>query len=143
MGGGEFIELAGLRAQFFELVVHVAHAPQRAFLRDRLACEGDTRGRRIAFENLVDQPERKRFLGGDGVSRQDHGHGLVHADQPRQPLRSAGAWKQAELNFGQAEPRRRRCNAKMAGQRNFEPAAERGAKRRGNNRLANIFDLHV
>jgi hypothetical protein len=52
----------------------------------------------------------------------------------------AGAGQQAELHFGRAELGRRHRHPIMAGERDFEPAAERGAVDRGDHRLRAIFD---
>jgi hypothetical protein len=46
-------------------------------------------------------------------------------DQPRQALRTAITRDQAELDLGQSEPRAARGQPKCAGERQFEPAAER------------------
>ena len=62
-----------------------------------------------------------------GSPRQDHRQRLCHADQPRQPLRAAGAGNEPELDFRKAEPRAGRGDAKMAAERDLKPAAERGA----------------
>ena len=48
----------------------------------------------------------------------------ARADQPRKPLRSAGARQKPELNLRQAELRARRRDAIIAGQRELESAAE-------------------
>ncbi len=60
--------------------------------------------------------------------------------QSRQPLRAAGAGNEPELDFGQAEFRRRHRDAIMARQRHFEAAAERGAVNGGDNRLRIVFE---
>src|ERR1051325_7176060 len=107
--------------QAFQLVVFVGYPRERPPFRQSLADERNTRRGGVALENLVDQPERERLLGPNRIAREDHRHRLFPADQTRQPLRAAGAWKEAELDLRQAKPRRSRRDAEMTGEGDFQP----------------------
>ena len=65
---------------------------------------------------------------------------LLDADQPRQPLRAFGAGNDAEVDLGLPHLRIGDGDAVVAGHRHFEPAAERGAVQRHDDRLGGVLD---
>ncbi len=63
-------------------------------------------------------------------------------DEPREPLRAAGAGQHAERDLGQADLAgvlRARC-ADVGGQRDLEPAADGVAVQRGDHELRRLFE---
>ncbi len=127
-------------ARLRKLVVAVAHQPQRPPLGCRPPCERDGGGQEITRHHVVHQAGLVRLRGADRFAGEDHRHGLIHADQPRQPLRAAGARDDAELDLRQPETRARRGDAEMAGERQFQPTPERGPVQGRNDRLADGLD---
>ena len=59
----------------------------------------------VAFHDLVDHAQLQRLLGRQRVAADDDVQRALHADQPRQPLRAAGARQQAQLHLRQSELR--------------------------------------
>ena len=134
----EDFRLAARRRHF---VVAVAHLHQRQLLVDHPAGEGERALAQMALGNdLVDDAPCLRLPGGERRPRQDHLGRRLGPDQPRQPLRAAGAGDQAELDLRQAELRRRHGDAVMADQRDLEAAAERRAVDGGDDRLRRVLD---
>ena len=86
-------------------------------------------------------PSASASRGADRVAGDDHPQRLFRADQARQALGPAGAGQQAELDLGQADPRRRRGDPEMAGERHLEAAAQRRAVQRRDDRLRHRLDL--
>ena len=127
LGCGEFIEFGGIGAQIGELVVEIAGAPQRLLVGDELVRKRDRGCGHFAIRDGIDKTVFQRRLGIDRLPGQDHRQRFSHADEPRQPLGAAGAWNEAELDFGQAEPGGGRCNAIMTAERDLEPAAQSGS----------------
>ena len=84
---------------------------------------------------LVDDAEPVRLLGRDVAAGDDHVERRFRADQPRQALRAAGAGQDADLHLGQTDLGARHRDPVMAGERGFEPAAQRIAMDRGDHRL--------
>ena len=84
---------------------------------------------------LVDDAEPVRLLGRDVAAGDDHVERRLRPDQPRQALRAAGAGQDADLHLGQPDPGARHGDPVMAGERGFEPAAQRIAVDRGDDRL--------
>ena len=126
-----------------ELVVAVADARQRPLVGDA-ARERDRRlaADRRSGDELVDDAELLRLFGRDMTARDDHLHRRLRADQPRQPLRPAAARQDADQHLGQADLGARHRDAVMAGERDLEPAAQRIAVDRRDDRLgARIEDL--
>ncbi len=78
-------------------------------------------------------------------ARGDHLQRLLDADDARQPLGAASARQQAEIDLGQAAFGRTRGDTIVADQRDFQPAAERGAVNGRDHRLGRILDrgLHL
>src|SRR5690625_6493950 len=70
------------------------------------------------------------------LARQHHSERITYANETRQELRSAAAGDQPEPHFRKAEARAAalRCNAVIAGKRQFKPAAERRPVDGGNDR---------
>ncbi len=89
------------------------------------------------IEHMVDDPEVERLGGGEHpvpVERvvDDHPHGPLDADDAREQLCPAPARDEAEEDLGQREVAGRRCDRPhVAVQRDLDPAAERGARDRG------------
>ena len=94
----------------------------------------------IARSDLVDDAVGKRFRRSDRLAGDDHLQRLLGADKARQALRAASTRQQAELHFGQADARFRRGNPIVAGERQLEAAAERGAVQCRDHRLRQRLD---
>ena len=118
-----------------QLIVAVADQPQRPALGDDPAGKGDCRLGQVARGDLVDDAVGQRLRRPDRLAGDDHPQRLFRADQARQALGPAGAGQQAELDLGQAHPRRRRGDPEMAGERQLEAAAQRRAVQRRDHRL--------
>ena len=108
--------------------------------RDRLADLAARERHRVGLEAVladdgVDQPDRLRLLGRDRIAADDQRQRGFGAHQARQALGARGAGDQPELDLGQPELRARHRHAVVAGERDFAPAAERGAVDRGDDRL--------
>ena len=89
----------------------------------------------VALHDLVDQADFLGLRGGDRIAGGDHVERRLDADDARHALRAAGAGEDAELHLGKAELRRRHRDAIVAAERDFEPAAQRGAVDRDHDRL--------
>ncbi len=76
----------------------------------------------------------------DGAAGQHERHRLHRIDQPREARGATEAGMQAEHHLGEAEPRVRYRDARLAGQRHFEPAAEAEAVDHGDVRHAQRFE---
>src|SRR5712664_798629 len=87
---------------------------------------------------LVDEAEFVTFLGGDVARGEDHAHGALQTDLARQPVQSAGERGEADMRFGQCEPRILGGNDQVAGQRNLEATAHRHAVDGGDDRLVAV-----
>ncbi len=141
IGRGHLVEFRRIGAQ-------LVRAFPRARARGRAAFWSRPHSSQMQSRPAADRRRRfrrpahgfQRIVGIDRIAGQDHGHRLVHADQPRQPLGAAGARHQAELDLGQAEPRARRRDPEMAAERDFEAAAERGAVQGRHHRLRHRVD---
>jgi hypothetical protein len=133
--GGELLERLRVGAHRRELVVDVAHASQRPFLRQHFSGERERAGQQVALDDLIDEAIAQRLAGGNRIAAHDHAHRLVNADQARQAQRSAGARNDAELDLREPEPGLRHGNAIVTSERHFEAAAERGAMQRGDHRF--------
>ncbi|MNI13127.1 hypothetical protein D3C73_663410 [compost metagenome] len=79
---------------------------------------------KIGLGDFINDAERERLSGLGDPSRCNKLDRCRNADQARQALGAAGAGHNAELDFGQAKLCRRGSDAIMAGQRQFQPAAE-------------------
>ena len=66
----------------------------------------------------------------------DHVHGCLRADQARQALRAATAGQDADQYLGQADLRAFGGDSVMAGEGDFQPAAECVAVDRGDDGFA-------
>ena len=91
---------------------------------------------------LVDEVHR---LGRAGLEHAGREHQLHGIDGPRLPDRAAGAAKtgeDTEVDFGEADPRRLIVDrdAIVAGQRQFQPAAEAKAVNARHHRHLEVFD---
>ena len=121
-----------------ELRVVVAQLAQRALLGQHFSGKGFA-ARRRTFDDLLDQAVLERFRRRDRIAADDHLHREFGADRARQALGAAGARQQAELHFGQPEPRLLGGDAVVACQSDFETAAERGAVNGGNDRFRRVL----
>jgi hypothetical protein len=72
----------------------------------------------------VDEAKRLGAAGAHVPPGEHHGHGLERIDQPRQAHRAAEPGMQAEHDLGKSERRVLDRDAMVAGERDFEPAAE-------------------
>ena len=98
-------------------------------------------GQQVACNDFIDEAELERFDRIDRLGIEDHAQRIVEPDEPRQPLRAARARDDAQRDFGQHEFRRRRCNAIVAGQREFEPSADRRTVQRGDHGNFHALEL--
>ena len=96
--------------------------------------------RQVAVHDAVDEAGGQRVGGLDRLARDAHVEGLLDADQPRQPLRAFGARDDAEVHLGLAQLRVGHGDAVVPGHRHLEPAAERRAVDRHDDRLGRVFD---
>ena len=94
----------------------------------------------VTLGDLVDDPQGQGLGGGDRVAGDDHPQRLLRSDEARQALRPAGPRQEAELDFGQADPRRRHGDAAMAGERHLEAAAQCRAVHRRDHRFRHRLD---
>jgi hypothetical protein len=96
---------------------------------------GDQPGAR---HDLVDEIHRLRLGRRQVLAAQHHGERVLIAGKPRHALRAAGAGYQADAHLRQSELDSRFVgdDAAVAGERQLEGAAERGAVQRRNHRLA-------
>ena len=139
VGLAELVEDFGAAAGFLEPVLALGGFGQRADVLDLLGISDRVRDQ-LAFDQPVDQPafERlRRFYRGAGGG---HFQRLGNASDARQPLGSAGPREQAELDLGDAHRRGGDGDPIVAGERDFEAAAERGAVDRRDHRLAARLD---
>ncbi len=123
------------------LVGLVAHERMLAALRRFTFRECDGAGSQIALDDLVDDAETQRVVGFERIAGQDRVHRRFRADQSRQPLRAAAAGQQTDLDFRQAHRCTGRRDAIVAGECELEPAAERGAVDRCDDRFRALFDV--
>ncbi len=131
-----FLEYLRLAARRFDLVVEIADFAQRHLRVDDLAGESE---RAVAQFSLVgqrvDDAPLERLPGAERRSRQDGVERIFNAAQTRQPLRSAGAGNEAELDLRQAEFCRRYRDPVMADQSRLEAATQRRAMNGGDDGL--------
>ena len=85
-------------------------------------------------------PIAQRLVGADEPAAEDEVLGARRTDQPRQPLRAAGAGDDAEQDLGLAELRALARDAEVGAQRELAPAAERVAGDGGDDRLRDARD---
>ena len=76
------------------------------------------------LRHRINEPQRLRPPGVDGLARQHHGHRLKRADQMRKARGAAKAGVQAKHHFRKTEARIVDGNARVAGQRHFEAATK-------------------
>ncbi|MCY1225708.1 hypothetical protein D9M72_379120 [compost metagenome] len=84
--------------------------------------------------NAVDQAQRQRLVDAGVAAAEHQVQRRAGANQARQALRAAGAGQQAQLHLGQPEPGARGRHAVVRRQRKLQPAAQRHAVQRGNDR---------
>ena len=94
----------------------------------------------IALDQPIDEADVMRLLRPDRIAARRHFERLRDARDARQALGPAGAGQDAELHLRHAELRGRDGDSIMTGERDLEPAAERGSVDRGDHRLGAIFD---
>ena len=123
-----------------QLAVVVAQLSQRALLRQHLAGERLAAGGR-AFDDFLDQAVLQRLRCADRIAADDHLDRKLGTDRARQALRAAGARQQAEFYFRQAKPGVLGRDPEVAGERDLETAAERGAMNGGNDRFRRVLHL--
>ena len=88
----------------------------------------------------IDQPERLCPARIDGLAGQHQRHRLHRIDEMREARGAAEAGMQAEHHFGKAEARVVDRNPRLAGERDFEPAAEAEAVDHGDGRNLQAFE---
>ena len=94
----------------------------------------------ILRHDRVDQYHGLRVRCRHRLAENHHVERGLDPDQAGQALCPAGAGQQAKRHFGQAQPRRWRGDAIIADQCRLQPAAQRGAMDRGEDRLGRSFD---
>ena len=100
--------------------------PRRHASGDQVFGKGDRAGQKIVHDR-VDDAVRPGVRGGDRLAGDDHRQRLLHARQARQSLRAFRAGDDAQRDFRQPQLCVRHRDAKMAGHRQFQAAAERRA----------------
>ena len=128
------VEDLGLPARCLDAVGAGAGARQRA---DRGDAPGMSDGLapQVALHDGVEDTEAERLLGRHMPRGKDEVERDLGAAEPGQALRPAARGNDAEVVLGQADLRRRRADAVVAGQRVLQPAAQRIARDRGNHGL--------
>ena len=121
------------------MIVPVPGAGQAPRIRQRQGV-GPGGGHEVARLHRVHEAEGGSLLGAHRIAGQRHGEGLLRPDQAGQALRAPGPGNEAELDLGQAELRRRRGDAGMAGERQFEAAAKGHAVDRCHDGLRGAVD---
>ncbi len=96
-------------------------------------------GERFAGRNhLIHKAEFESLLGRDVARGEDHAHGALETNLPRQPVHAAGEGCEPDARLGQ----RKRCilrrDDEVAGQRDLKTAAHRHAVDGGDDRLVAI-----
>ena len=122
-------------------LVERGRAAQLVAAGRQLPGAGDRGGHEVAFHELVGDADGYRPIRRQELSADDRVERGLHADQPRQALRAAGARNDAEGHFRQTEPRARCDEPDVAGQRHFQPAPGGHAVDGGDHRLAGGFDF--
>ena len=107
---------------------------ERSALGDLLADARAPRRPPGRGHDLVHEPDPLGLGRGQDAPGQDQLLGPRGPDDPRQPLRPAGARRDGQAHLGQAELRALRGDPDVAAQRQLEPAAERVALDRGDRR---------
>ena len=125
-----------LAARLGELVVAVPHAPERPALGEDSA--GECHGlvlQPALLDDRIDEAEVERLRGLHRLAARHDLQRAFDADDARQPLGAAGAGKQPQQHLRQADRGRGHRDAIVAGERGLEPAAERSAVDRRDDRL--------
>src|SRR5206468_7143569 len=94
----------------------------------------------LTLDQPVDEPALEPFPRTDRVAGGAHLERFPDARDARQALGPARARQKPKLDLGRAELRAWVGDPIMAAERDFEPAAERGAVDRRDHRLRTIFD---
>ena len=134
----EYFRMGARRS--YPLLKRGGAAQRRAVVR-QLPGERDRGGQQVAFNELVRDADGYRPLHRQELPADDHVERGLHADQPRQPLRAAGAGDDAQRHLGQAEARAGRHEPDVARQRHFQPAPRGNAVNGRDHRLAGSLDL--
>ena len=92
------------------------------------------------LRHRIDQPERLRLAGVDGLAGQHQRHRLHRIDQLREARGAAEARMQAEHHFRETKARAVDRDARLAGERDFEAAAEAEAVDHGDGRNLQAFE---
>ena len=92
------------------------------------------------LRHRIDQPERLGPARVDGLAGQHQRHRLHRIDQTREARGAAEAGMQAEHHLRKAKARAVDRNARLAGQRDFEAAAEAEAVDHGDRRNLQGFE---
>src|SRR5260221_11797512 len=97
------------------------------------------RGERLPLRHhFVDEAERLPLARADATAGQDHAHGLLQRDLPRQAVQPAGQRGKADTRLGQGEDGILGGDDEVAGERDLEAAAHGDALHRGDHRLHQI-----
>ena len=94
----------------------------------------------IFLNDLIDDALFLGLVHLDVAALEHHVERVLPADQTRQTLRAARAGQQSDLDLGQTDFRVGQRNAIIAGEREFETAAERHLFDRGNEGLVALLD---
>jgi hypothetical protein len=134
LGSRELEERLGVRMRRLD----VAQPLRRRLAVREVARERDRRVERIAVDQRVE--ESGELARGHGRAGHDHVERRLDADRARQPLRAARAGQEAELHFRQRDLRVAAGDARVAAERQLEPAAHAGPVDRRDDRLGARLD---
>jgi len=123
-----------------QLSLAIADEAQRPPLANNTTREVDRSRGQVAFDNLVDDSIFPRLGRSDRLAGHDHPQCLLRSDKARQPLGAARTGQQAELDLGQTDACSRHRDTEVAGERQFEAAAQSGAVQRRDDRLRHRLD---
>ena len=121
----------------------LAHAPRRQRAVQHLARRRQRRLARLARHEPIDQAEVERLRPRHVAARRYHLDRRRDPDQAGRPLRAARAGQDAERHLRQADAQPLDPHARMGGERDLQPAAERDAvEDRDHRRLARLQQVH-
>ena len=118
----------------------IANQGQRTLFGHDFLCECDCALQQVTFDYLVEQLGLRELFRHHRRAADDHVERSLEADDARQPLRAAGARKDAQLDLGQRDLRARRRDAEVATERELEAATHRHGVYRGDHRFGRCFD---
>src|SRR5882672_865677 len=139
LDGQSFLErhAEALHRRVLDLATRIARAARELL---RQGCGARLQLRR--GDDLVDDPCVPRLLRRERRPTQHQAKRLLAPDEPREPLRSAGAGEQAERDLGETDlVRALSGDAEVAAQRDLEAATQAMAVDRGDDDLRRALEL--